>query len=297
MKTHLYKPIQSIIAFRMNNILVPIDFSENSLHALDIALKMASKSKAKMHLLHVNMMLAYQVAFPEYPTMTEIEAVQYLDEAKMKMNNLKVKLIAQPENANISIETDVISGFLHPVLEEIIGEKQIDLIVMGTKGTTNSNSLFVGSNTEKVIRNSPCPVLVIPAASGTFFLETVVFSSTLTQEQLPAFKQLALLQQLFNFEVKILYMKNPGGFQNVVETEQALYKLASVAGLEYSQVFTAPIALDEEKMILDFAQKEEADLIVMATHQRKGFSHLLFGSLTENTANHSNIPVLSIPTL
>lgn len=281
----------------MKNILVPIDFSENAQHALEIALKVANKTKAKLHLLHVNMMLAYQVAFPEYPTMTEIEAADYLDEAKKRMDELQENLVSQPENSGISIETEVTSGFLHPVLEEKATEKQIDLIVMGTKGTTNSSSLFVGSNTEKVIRNAPCPVLVIPATSGTFFLETVVFSSTLTQEQLPAFQQLASLQQLFNFEVKILYMKNPGGFQNVVETEQALYKLASVAGLQYSQVFTAPIALDEEKMILDFAKKEEADLIVMATHQRKGFSHLLFGSLTENTANHSNIPVLSIPTL
>jgi nucleotide-binding universal stress UspA family protein len=52
--------------------------------------------------------------------------------------------------------------------------------------------------------------------------------------------------------------------------------------------------LDEESAIYEFAEKNKADMIVMATHQRKGLLHFLYGSLTEAVANHSTLPVLSL---
>ena len=51
---------------------------------------------------------------------------------------------------------------------------------------------------------------------------------------------------------------------------------------------------NEEEAILDFAHQQKADLIVMATHQRRGLAHMFMGSITEDTVNHSDIPVLSI---
>lgn len=279
----------------MKKILVPIDFSVNATHALNVASKIAAKTNAKIELLHVNVMLTFETAFPEYPTAATLHDEDYHAEAQEKLDIMVQQLLRQEANNHLSIETKIKSGFLHPVLEKFAEEENCDLIVMGTKGTSPGNIFSIGSNTEKIIRHAKCPVLSVPETSGSFFPDCVIFPTTLTHEQLPAFKMIAEWQKKFLFEVKVLYMKNPAGFHSNEEIENALTQLCNQSGLNYSHLFTAPVTLDEEEVILDFANNEKADLIVMATHQRKGISHLMFGSLTENTANHSRIPVLCIP--
>jgi nucleotide-binding universal stress UspA family protein len=166
---------------------------------------------------------------------------------------------------------------------------------MGTKGATGALEFFVGSNTEKVIRTASCPVLSIPESSGDFNLHTVVLASTLDEDQTPAFHYLAQFQKHWPFKVKVLYLNNPGAFGSKKQIDEAAATFAERAGLQKVSTFININTLDEEVTVLEFAQQEKADLIVMATHQRKGLSHLLFGSVAENTANHSVIPVLSVP--
>ncbi len=279
----------------MKKILVPIDFSVNATHALNVASRIATKTNSKLELLHVNVMLTFETAFPEYPTAAILENDDYQSEAQEKLNGLVEQLLKLESNQHLQIETKVKAGFLHPLLEKLAEEDSCDLIVMGTKGTSLNNSSFVGSNAEKIIRNAKCPVLAVPESSGSFYPDCVIFPTTLTQDQLPAFKILADWQKKFLFEVKVLYMKNPAGFHSNDDIEFALAQLCNQSSLNYSHLFTAPITLDEEEVILDFANNEKADMIIMATHQRKGISHLMFGSLTENTANHSKIPVLCVP--
>jgi nucleotide-binding universal stress UspA family protein len=73
-------------------------------------------------------------------------------------------------------------------------------------------------------------------------------------------------------------------------------ELVAEAGLKNVEIFMGEQnVFDEENAILDFARTQNADLIVMATHQRKGLAHLFLGSITEDTVNHSDIPVLAIP--
>jgi nucleotide-binding universal stress UspA family protein len=279
----------------MKKILVPTDFSSNATHALNVALKIANKLNAKIELLHVNVMLTFETAFPEYPTATTLQDEDYHAEAQEKLERTVDQLMLQDGNVLVEIDTKIKSGFLHPTIENIATDDDCDLIVMGTKGTSMNNHFLLGTNTEKIIRHAKCPVLAVPESSGAFFPDCVIFPTTLIPEQLPTFKVLAEWQQKFMFEVKVLYMKNPAGFKSNEEIESALAHLCNQSGLKYSHLFTAPITLDEEEVIRDFANAEGADLIVMATHQRKGISHLMFGSLTENTVNHSRIPVLCVP--
>lgn len=279
----------------MKKILVPTDFSVNAKHALRVAATIAAKSHARLGILHTNTAVAYAPVLPEYEFAGMYNMKDYYDMAADEFRHLKQELIAEPKFAKLEIDTRIEEGMLYSSIRRVTEEDGADLIVMGTKGATGALEFFVGSNTEKVIRTARCPVLAVPEKSGDFNPKTVALASTLDKDQETAFHYLAEWQKYWPFKVKVLYLNNPKAFSSKKQIDEAAAAFAERAGLQKVSTFININTFNEEATILDFAQQEKADMIVMATHQRKGVTHLLFGSVVENTVNHSSIPVLSVP--
>lgn len=280
----------------MKKILVPTDFSGNAGHALEVAATLAAKYNATLVLLHANTQAIYAPPLAEYGNVVSFDMMDYSAAAAEELYGLKKELTSDPEFADLQIETIVEEGFLYSAIERVAKDNWIDLIVMGTKGATGAVEFFVGSNTEKVIRVSPCAVLAVPVnATDPFNIKTVVVPTTLKDDQGKVFAQVAEWQKAFPFTVKILYLNNPGGYKDEAAIQAAAAQFSEKAGLVNASTFVSSNTFDEEAAILQFAQINKADMIIMGTHQRQGLSHMLFGSLTEDTANHASVPVLSIP--
>ena len=279
----------------MKKILVPTDFSNNSKQALKIAATLAQQVKGRVELLHANTAVAYAPPLPDYYVPEAYDMTEYYENAAEELYRIKQELADSGTYDAVKFETLVEEGFLYATVRRIAEEDRADLIVMGTKGATGATEFFVGSNTEKVIRTSPCPVLAVPENSGEFDLKKVILPTTLRNDQIGVFRILAEWQKVFPFEVKVLYLNNPAGFDSNEEIENAVKRFAEAAGLQKVMPFISGNTFNEEASILQFAAQEQADLIAMGTHQRQGLSHLLFGSLTEDTVNHTDIPVLSCP--
>jgi len=279
----------------MQRILLPTDFSENASHALRVAATLATKVKAKLELIHINTAVAYSPPLPEYYGGDLYDTTEYYETAARELHNIKKEITESPDFAGLEMETRIEEGFLFSSVRRIAEEDKVDLVVMGTKGASGVNEFFIGSNTEKVIRTAPCAVLTVPEKSGEFNPKVVVMPTTLRKDQAPAFEWIAQLQKVFPLKVKVLYLNNPADLDDDKEIEKTVQGFADAAGLRDVETFGSTSTFNEESAILSFAQEQKADLIAMVTHQRKGLSHLLFGSLTEDAANHSDIPVLSIP--
>ena len=279
----------------MKTILVPIDFSDNAQKALMVAATIAARTGSNLEIIHINTAVAYAPPLPEYYAVDQIDMTEYDDTALKELLKLKQAVNAVPGLEKVEIETRVEDGFLYATLNSATTERKAWLIVMGTKGAQGAVEFFVGSNTEKVIRTAPCPVLAVPEAAGAFDLNKVVMASTLRPEQTDVFYKLAEWQQYYPFAVQLLYLNNPAGLEEKTHIEQAVREMSDMANLQNVTAFVDGNTFDETSSILQFAIDQQADLIVMGTHQRQGLSHLLFGSLTEDTANHSRTPVLSIP--
>lgn len=278
----------------MKKILVPTDFSVNADKALYIAAEIAANANATLEILHVNTSAAYTPLMPEY-AIADDGFDDYAESVSSDLHALKRVLVSQPKFANLTVESRVEDGFLHTTMNRIAQDDNCDLLVMGTKGATGATEFFVGSNTEKVIRTTACPVLVVPQNTKDFNIRTVVLATTLRPDQYSAFETLVEWQKNNLFDVKVLYLNNPGGFANMEAIYTALNEFCTRSGLINAELFTATNTFNEERTILSFADEHAADMIAMATHQRRGISHMMFGSLTEDTANHSDIPVLCIP--
>lgn len=280
----------------MKKILVPIDFSQHSKNAMRIAAAIAAKHGAQLELLHTNVTAVYSAPLSEYASATlYTEDQNYDDSASRLLERAKHELMDDPAFAKLKIETRVEEGYLHSCIRNVAEEDDVDLVVMGTKGATGVNEFLVGSNTEKVIRTAPCPVLAVPDGVEKFDLKTVLLPSTLKDDQKGIFQYLAVWQKVFGFNVKVLYLNNPAGFPTDGSAEAAKNRLAESVGLSKLEVIMAMGSFFEDSTILSVADQYDVDMIAMATHQRQGLSHVLFGSITEDTVNHSNIPVLAVP--
>ena len=136
----------------MKNILLPTDFSENSWNAIKYAIRFFETSACNFYLLHVDR-LSYMVAgdIPYTATENVIEEV-YTKPAKMKLRKI-LKQISEtfPEHKNHKFYTHTDYNFFIESIENFVEEKEIDCIVMGTKGATGLSQYLIGTNTYDVI--------------------------------------------------------------------------------------------------------------------------------------------------
>jgi len=281
----------------MKKILVPIDYSPNSINALHVAAAIARKSGAVIEMLHVNLAAIYTVPFSEFATAAKFadEDERYDETATLELEKIKKELLAEPAYSSLDIKIRVQEGYLHSSVRDVAIEDKVDLVVMGTRGSTGMSEFLVGSNTEKVIRTAPCPVLAVPEHINEFAPKIVLLPSTLKNDQLGVFHYLAKWEKMFHFLVKVLYLNNPSDLPTDGSADAQKNRFAEAAGLKKTDVIHTSTTFFEDSAILGAADQSNADMIVMATHQRQGLSHLLFGSITESTVNHSHIPVLAVP--
>ena len=135
--------------------LVPIDFSEYSLHALDYAVELAGKLDARLTLLHVIQSLPVGgadmgVTLP-YAYIENLEA-----ELRRSLESYCERITAK----GLLSASVIVHGVPFQEIIETARARQVDLIIMGTHGRTGILHVLLGSVAEKVVRLAPCPVLV-----------------------------------------------------------------------------------------------------------------------------------------
>ncbi len=153
----------------LKTILVPIDFSDNSKKALRYAIPFAQQFKAELILMYVVEPTIYpsdfgfgQVGFPNVEKELQDKAVQEMQE-----------LIATMVPSTLQASSVVDSGIPFVEITLYAQRKNVDLIIVATHGTTGVEHILFGSTAEKIIRKSPCPVLVVRAEEHDFIDERV----------------------------------------------------------------------------------------------------------------------------
>lgn len=137
--------------FRLLKILVPVDFSNDSRQALDVARSLALDHTASLILV---------AAVPPPPPTTEpfLPATEYAGLIAEMRRNLETMAAGITE---LSVEAHVLGGAPGPSIVAIANDRQADLIVMETHGRSGINRLVMGSVAEYVLRHAPCPVLTM----------------------------------------------------------------------------------------------------------------------------------------
>jgi nucleotide-binding universal stress UspA family protein len=267
----------------MKKILVPCDFSKPAINAFRFALDIAAQSKGTVYLMNAIELpvLHDTVIMP----VLNFEA-ELLKDLKEKAEKLFAKIITKYNAEGVQVRSEVIFGPPSREIVECVSRQKIDLVVMGSHGASGMREFFVGSNAEKVVRNSSAPVLVVKEYSKGS-IRNIVFPNTLESEhQEDLTMKIKALQAFFKAQLHIVWINTPINFSSDTETLKRLEGFAKRFMLkDYSiHVFNHR---DEEMGILEFTKMIKGDIIAMATHGRRGISHLLNGSLAEDVVNHN----------
>ncbi len=144
--------------FSIKKVLFPTDFTGASIHAASYALSIAESYRAKLFVVHV-VETAYEARgfyLPHLP-------YDKMDEEMMESANGMLKRFAAMRFKGFKdIELRVLEGEPYKEILKVISSSDIDMVVMGTFGKARLDRVIFGSTTERVMRKSPCPVLVIP---------------------------------------------------------------------------------------------------------------------------------------
>jgi nucleotide-binding universal stress UspA family protein len=267
----------------MKKILVPCDFSKPAVNAFRFALDIAAKSKGAIHLLNV----------VELPVMHDTVLMPVLNFEEQLFNDLKAnaetrfkKITEKYNTGSAKVIVKTVFGSVSRMIQDYIKEESIDVVVMGSHGATGAREFFIGSNAEKMVRNSPVPVLVIK----DYFkgpIKSIVFPNTLdTEDQEDLVMKVKALQNFFKAHLHLVWINTPLNFTSDSLTNDRLEAFAKRFMLkDYTiSVFNNT---DEERGILEFSAAIKGDLIAMGTRGRKGIAHLINGSLAEDVVNHS----------
>jgi len=268
----------------MKRILVPCDFSKQAINAYRSAIHLATYSKGTIHLLNVVELpvLHDSVLMPVLNFEQEL-----LSELKAKSEKEFKKLLAKYDTQGVKVVFNVRFGAVTRMITDYVNEQSIDVVVMGSHGASGMREILVGSNAEKIVRNSPVPVFVLKNYyKGP--IKSIVFPNTLdTENQEDLVLKVKALQAFFKAQLRIVWINTPLNFTSDTVTYARLEKFAQRFMFKNyaTHVFNHQ---DEEQGILEFTEQSGGNLIAMGTHARKGIPHVLSGSLAENVVNHTN---------
>ena len=273
----------------MKKILVPTDFSDCAEHALEVAASIARRTEARLYILHVMDIPVYDRndSFQSYADAAE--GIFWMKLVKKRFAELFKKSFLKDVNAVQVLQFDGV----YDTIAEQAREHDIDLIVMGSHGDSGAHEVFIGSNTEKVVRLAECPVLTVKDREEDFEPNQVVFASNFLGEATDNFEQIRDFVNLFDAHVHLLKVNTPDNFESTPYTDKLMDDFIDSIKLKK---YTKHIYNERTVHlgILHFMKSVGADMVAMETHGRSGLARFFSGSQTEGIVNHANKPVLSV---
>ena len=271
----------------MKKILVPTDFSSGSESALKVAAQLAKKYNSELHVLHL-LELPFDMVDPMIET-SELPGAMFF----MKMAHQKFEAFLDKDYlSGVDVHEGIQNSTAFEGIIDTAHGKDIDLIVMGSRGASGFKEMVIGSNTEKVVRTSDVPVLVIKREDENFKINDFVFACEFTSEYKASFLKAIEFATKSNAKMHLLMVNTPSSFVTTGEAEKRMNAfLEGVAVENYTLNIYNDVSI--EKGILNFGNSIEADVISMSTHGRKGLSHFFNGSISEDLVNHAKRPVVT----
>ena len=276
----------------MKNILLPTDFSENAYNAIKYAVQLFKEEECRFFLLNTYTPVLYDNEYIVYsatqPTLTEI----YRNNSTKGLERVVRRVKRNFPNDNHSFEKISSFNLLSDEIKELVKEKNIDLIVMGTKGATGAEEILFGSHTVHAIKKSKCPLLAVPAHFEYKAPEQILFPTdyeTKVTKLLPVLKEIAesnhatihLMHVYFGVELS----------EEQAKTKKALSRLFKNQSHQFYSISDKSVP----QAIYDFQEEHQIDLLTLINNKHSFFENLLFRPIINEIGFHVKVPFLVIP--
>ena len=282
---------------RYKKILVAIDGSETSLHALRESLKLATNEKSWITVVSV---------VPHYTGDLDLLAVGNIIASMRKPYEdalSKAKEIAEIERG--LIKTVCEEGEPYERIIDLANAENCDLIVMGRRGLRRLERVLVGNVTATVIGYSNTDVLVVPRDTSIGW-QRILLTTDGSKYSIAATRRAIDFAKSYGGELKVIsvvdvpaefYGEAPQVVDDMIKkAKNYVEEVRRQAEIEGIKIETYVREGESYLAITDLARKQDINTIVMGSHGRTGLKRLLMGSVTEKVIGHSPCPVLVVKT-
>jgi len=269
----------------MKHIIVPIDFSKESLNGLRLALIFANQFKSNIQMVYVQKVVS------------EMGRVGLEEEHKTATENFKKLVDEYSSKLHKGLELSFIIK-RGKVYREVVNQAEAfedTIIICSTHGASGFEEFFIGSNALKIVSATECPVITIRHGSVPHEIKKIVMPIDITADTRQKVPITAEIAKLFDAEVHVVTV-------STVQSEDIVAKLNAYTkqicdylkeyGVSYK---TASLNGDNlTDVTIEYALDINADLITIMTEQSKALSNFILGSYAQQMLNKSPIPVLSV---
>lgn len=269
----------------MKTILVPTDFSSHAANAVDYAATLAASLNAKLilfHSYHVPVAISeYSVIMISEPALDE-ETIQQLKQLEKRVQQIA---------AQVPVETITREDLLLDGIQAIIREKEVDLLVMGTRGAKGLEEVLIGSQTAYVLDKVDCPVIVVPSCATRRNIKSILYATDFQFNDFTFINQLVEIARPYQAQIIITHIST------IAEKDEELMDwFREIAEPNINYPFLSFKSFNGENIEAELNQAikyMEVDMVCMATTRKSFFEKIFKGSLTQKMAYHCQVPLLA----
>ena len=279
----------------MRTYIVPIDFSETSVHAAEFTALLTNQTDVKdVYLLHSYHVSVYESVLPTpdmlIPSEEEIEE-QVIERTK-KLENLRDRIHKQVRDG-VTVHIRINRSPLVRAIIETIDQFHADIVILGSNGSNSIHSSHIGSNVINIAKLSPVPVIVVPPLCHYEKIKRVVMACDFNKvKDAVPLEPLKRLLQRHEVELEVVNIDKAAKHKNTdpeqLAEETVLHKMLQ----EYHPRYYYNNESDVLNGILSFAKGHHAQMVIALPHKYSFFQSLLHGSVSQQLTVHCAVPVL-----
>lgn len=278
----------------MKHILLPTDFSENSWNAISYALQLFEGDTCTFHLFNAYTPVVYDLSYVLISPAQFGLGDEIRNASQENLNTLKEKIKEQfGTNPKHCFETIARFETLVSGIKELIEERNIDMVIMGTKGATGAMEILFGSNTVQTFSEVKSPIMAIPSHYKYEKPRNILFPNDLgvefTASKLQVLRDLA---RLHDITLNVLHVSTGYELSEVQEQrKKILATLFKSSGYTFHDYKTMDIA----EAITKFQEQHNVQLLAMVNNKRSFFENIFFKNTINQIGFHLAIPFLVLP--
>ncbi len=273
----------------MKKILCPVDFSDVSYRGVNFAneiVKVTGGSLTLINLYHITPIEPGTASYLSSDIVTQAE-----EEARRGLQDI---INGLPKGDHVIYDYVVKYGIPEDEVPLFARRENVDMIVMGTEGAEGLKKIFMGSVTASVAEESGCPVFVVPANVEYHPIRQIVYATDLKGNETEGISFVVDLAQLFDAQISFFSIQKKHNY----EEEEEFIKYATdklLLNQSYEKIsFDLNEGDDIESGINSYAKKKNADVLVLATHERSFLKKIFSRSQTKEFIYNPELPILAV---
>lgn len=279
----------------MKNILIPTDFSTSADNAIAFALDLFKCDRTNFYLMHAYADELYQMTHNRKESYFKEERKRIFKATEEKLSGIISRIVTEKHNPKHRFEPISVFESLVDGVNDLVNQKDIDLVLMGTKGQTADKNITFGSHTVQIFKYVKCPVFAIPSDSKFTRPKKILFPSDyMIPYKRRELKLLDTLSCRFKSEIHSLYISDFEDLSHRQEDNRVFLE-ASLPNASLS--FTRREVKNKGVAIMDYVHEHNMDMLVMVNSRHSFLEDMLYRSTVDQIALNPEIPFLVLQNL